>query len=102
MQIAEQVPAETSSSSAQGSPLLQSVGQAPGEPTAMAMSQISLGSTTPLPHVGEQSGSSALVAPAGQQSSPAAAAVISSCAQAAVQPLPVATSRVQATPSLQG
>jgi|ERR1022692_3580984 hypothetical protein len=103
MQIAEQVPAETSSATAHGSSWVQSdvTGQAPGEPDAMAMSQVLPGSTIPFPHVGEQSESVAAVAPAGQQPSFGATTVITSCAQAAVQSAPLGVSRVQATPSLQ-
>jgi hypothetical protein len=80
-QTAAQVPAEISLSIEQASPLAQSaavIGQAPGDPAGMAVSQVSPGSTTPSPQVAEQSGSVALVAFAGQQRSPATVAVISS------------------------
>ena len=103
MQIAEQVPADTSRLFAHASPFRQSdwVGQAPGEPAAISVSQVSPGSTIPLPQRAEQSGSWALVVFLGQQPSPAVVSTISSCAHVAVQSLPLGTSRVQATPSEQ-
>jgi len=50
-----------------GLPSSQLVGQAPARPAGMALSQASPGSTTPLPHEGEQSGSVAAEQPAAQQ-----------------------------------
>jgi hypothetical protein len=56
-------------------PSLHEVGQAPAAPLAIAMSQVSWAavSTTPLPHVAEQSGSVVAVQPDGQQPSETAA-----------------------------
>ena len=51
-------------------------------------SQVSPGSTTPLPHVVSQSRSSAAVAPFGQQPSPPRRSVIVTDSQRAMQPLP--------------
>src|SRR5215469_4946826 len=68
-QTAEQVFAEMKRATTHGSVETQSAadGQAPGWPGAMPVSQVSPGSTTPSPQVGEQSLSMAGVAPAGQQ-----------------------------------
>src|SRR5450432_2152838 len=107
MQIAEHVPAEISTATAQGSSLVQSdgPGQAPGAPGAMPRSQSSPGSTVPSPQVGEQSRSVERVAPAGQHPSYAFAfgvgTVISSWAQTRVQSDPFDVSCVHATPSSQ-
>jgi hypothetical protein len=51
---------------AQASPGAHVDGQAPGLPAAMARSQLSPGSTSPLPQVAEQSGSLEAVQPAWQ------------------------------------
>ncbi len=89
--------------SAQGSATVHSlgVGQAPGWPAAMAVSQVSPASMTPLPQVAEQSGSVDFVAPDGQQPSARPMAVFGEWAQEAVQALPLGRSFVQATPSSQ-
>ena len=103
-QIAEQVRAEMSCATTQAFPAVQSnrEGQAPAVPGGSPRSQVSPGSTTPFPQVGEQSGSVVAVAPVGQQPSETLAAiVISVCEQAAVQPLPLRVSLVQARPSSQ-
>jgi hypothetical protein len=63
------VPAESSRSVVQGLPSSQVVGQAPGLPAAIAMSQVSSLATFPSPQLAEQSGSLAAVQPAGQQPS---------------------------------
>jgi hypothetical protein len=68
-QVAEQVPADSSRSSVQGSPSAQPDGQAPTIPAGIAMSQASPGCTTPSPQLAEQSGSLAAVHPDGQQPS---------------------------------
>ncbi len=62
-------------------PSLQRVGQAPGWPAAMAVSQTSPArfSTTPSPQVGPQSGSLAAVQPDGQQPSAAGAQAVTAC-----------------------
>jgi hypothetical protein len=79
-------------------------GQAVGQlaPGVVPSSQLSLGpSTTPFPHAGAQSGSTANVAPGGQQPSPASGAVMGTNTQAASQvPAPTRMSRVQLFPSL--
>jgi hypothetical protein len=59
--------------------------QLPGIPAAMAVSHISLGSTTPLPHVVEQSISADASHDAGQQPSPVMHIVMTALAQIAVQ-----------------
>ena len=71
-QMAPHVPAAMTASFVQGSRSLHAaaVGQAPGAPSASAVSQVSPRSTTPFPQVGEQSASSAFVAPLGQHLSP--------------------------------
>lgn len=76
-------------------PSSQLVGQSP--------SQVSDPSTTPLPHVGEQSSSLSASQPAGQQPSPSMQLVISVKVHAAVHSSadPVSSSIVQATPSSQ-
>src|SRR5262252_527626 len=104
MQTAEQVPAEISCAFMHGM-LVQSlsVGQAPGFPAGMAVSQVSKGSTVPFPHVDGQSSScmaefGSEVAPFGQHPSRGPPIVrISLCPHAALQPLPVSESVVQAT-----
>src|SRR6185437_332697 len=106
MQIAWQVPVETSSVKTQESETEQApgVGQAPGWPAGIPVSQVSPDWITPSPQVGEQSGSVAKVAPGGQQPSlgvPGVTRVMATCLQTSVQPLPWATSVVQATPSSQ-
>jgi hypothetical protein len=82
----------------------QLVGQAPGWPAAMAVSQSSPASTMPLPQAGPaQSGSVAEVQPEGQQPSPGEQVVMVVWVQWAVQvaALPSSVSVVQALPSLQ-
>src|SRR5438105_32456 len=109
MQTAEQVPAAISCALTQAAPAVQSpaLGQAPGEPGAMAVSQVSKGSTVPLPHVEGQSSScigdpAAAVAPLGQQLSRGPPTVtISLCTQETVQSLPLRKSLVHATWSSQ-
>src|SRR5579871_2636827 len=78
------------------------VGQAPGSPGAILVSQVSPASTEPLLQVGEQSGSLSWVAPAGQQPSFAIGVVTGVCVQTRPQPLvPLLLSIVQGMPSLQ-
>src|SRR6185312_15127996 len=106
MQIAWQVPVDTSRVKTQGSGTEQAPGggQAPGWPAGIAVSQVSPAWTTPSPQVAEQSGSVAKVAPGGQHPSlgvPGVTEVMATCLQTSVQPLPCAMSVVQATPSSQ-
>jgi hypothetical protein len=70
LQEAEQVPPLSSVSVVQGFLSSQLVGQAPGWPAGMPVSQPSLSSSTPFPHEGEQSASLTALQPAGQQPSP--------------------------------
>lgn len=92
-QFAAHVPAETSRSVVQGSPSSQLVGQAPGVPAGIAVSQASPGWTAPSPQVGEQSGSSSAVHPAGQQPSLTGPQLVMGVSvQAAEQARPVNTS----------
>src|SRR5258706_7202803 len=72
------------------------VGQSPA-PVVIAVSHVSGGVTTPSPQPSGQSESVALVAPAGQQPSPAIGVVMGVCAHAAVQAVPVMLSAVHAT-----
>jgi hypothetical protein len=79
--IAAQVPAPTRASAVQLRPSLQVSGHAPA-PLAMPGSHSSPGSRTPLPQTTPQSGSVRLVAPVGQQPSPAIGVVIAACSHA--------------------
>lgn len=92
-----QVPAETSESAVHELLSSQAVGHAPAMPVAIAESQVSPGSMTPLPHDAEQSVSVRLFAPAGQQPSPLLANVIGSL----TQPPAAHMSIVHAMPSSQ-
>jgi hypothetical protein len=85
------VPAFASESVVHASPSSQLVGHAPGLPAAIAVSQVSPASTTPLSHFGRQSLSSFAFAPDGQQPSLSIGAVIAAYEQATMQPEPVGT-----------
>src|SRR5262245_38669037 len=91
---AVQLPPFCSVSAVQATPSSQAVGQAPVWPAAIAVSQVSPVSTTPLPQPAGQSGSELMSAPGGQQLSPAAGAVIAPCTHCSWQPVPEAWSVV--------
>src|SRR5262249_32933094 len=82
LQCAWQGPADTSVASQHTLSDVHEVGQAPA-PLVMPVSQSSPESTTPLPQLGEQSGSVALVAPVGQHPSAGPMAVMVVCVQCA-------------------
>ena len=75
-QVAAHDPAPVSTSLVHAMPSLQVVGQRPGMPAGIVVSHASPASTTPFPQVAVQSESVVMVAPAGQQPSPFAGAVI--------------------------
>jgi hypothetical protein len=99
---AEQPPPPSSASSVHEFWSSQAVGQAPGWPAAMPVSQASLSSSLPLPQSFEQSLSPAAVQPLGQHPSPSLQLVIGSNVQLAAQVPPASSeSSVQARPSSQ-
>ena len=100
-QVAAHVPSMLMASVVQKSPSSQAAGQAPAEPAAIPVSHVSPGSTTPLPQVDVQSSSVVASAPAGQQPSPSAGAVIGALSHCTEQSVPLRTSEVQASPSSQ-
>src|SRR5690606_18754660 len=73
-------PEPTSLSMVHATPSSQASGHAPG-PLAIPVSQVSGGSTTPLPQLGEQSESVLESQPEGQQPSPDAQATIAALLQ---------------------
>ncbi len=93
-------PAPTSLSRVQAMPSSHAIGHAPA-PLAMPTSQVSLGSTTPLPQLGEQSVSDVASQEAGQQPSPDTQEVTGEFLHDAEHPEPTSVSAVQAIPSSQ-
>ncbi len=91
-------PEPTSLSMVHATPSSQASGHAPG-PLAIPVSQVSGGSTTPLPQLGEQSESVLESQPEGQQPSPDAQATIAALLQETEHPEPTSRSLVQAMES---
>ena len=79
----------------------QLVGQEPGLPAVMPVSQVSPGSTMPFPHTAGQSTSVLALQPVGQQPSLVNEQVAGTCVQRVWHAIPVTPSTVQASPSLQ-
>jgi hypothetical protein len=101
-QCAWHVPAEMSAVSKHTLSGVHEVGQAPGIPSGIAMSQSSPLSIEPFPQPGEQSGSVAAVAPDGQHMSAGPMVVMMVCEHCAWHvPAPLKVSTVQGSPSSQ-
>src|SRR5688500_10509778 len=92
-------PVPSSVSTVHATPSLHIVGHEP-VPLGIAVSQSSGVSTTPLPHLGEQSRSLIALHEPGQQPSPWAHVVIAVALHAAEQPEPTRRSNVHDMPSL--